>query len=323
MSEPRMARRLDLNLLVAFEAIYAARNITAAGRSLGLSQPAASHALARLRAAFGDPLFVRTTGGLQPTPLAAEIAPELRQSLALVRRTLERKSFDPATATRVFRIRIGDVAEVLHLPPLVQRLTEIAPRVRVDSVAIPEHEIGDALAAGAIDIAVGNYRLGSGCRETPLYEGEYACIVREGHPSIGTRLGPAQFRAAGHIHVVPKGVSPHAQVVRRALARANARVVVQVSNFYAVMAMVASTDLVATIPFPLAESMRRAARIRVLRPPIPLPGFTVSVYWHERFHRESANVWLRERYLELIDRPLNGDRGARSRSRGTRGPACS
>jgi DNA-binding transcriptional LysR family regulator len=297
-----LGQRMDLNLLVTFDAIYRSRNLTAAGRGLGLSQPAMSHALARLRSTFDDPLFVRLPGGLQPTPLADEIAPALMQALGVIRGSLERKPFDAASSTRVFNLRMGDIAEVLHLPRILRDLHRVAPLVRVNSVTVPEAQLGEALGTGDVDLAVGNYQLGAGCREFALYEGEYACVVRAGHPSIRSRLSLQQFKAAEHVLVAPKGLSQQAQVMERVLTsrKVNARVSVQVSNFYAVMTLVSSSDLVATIPRRLAESMRELAGLNVLAPPIALPKLKVSLYWHERFHRDPGNAWLRSVYIEAF-----------------------
>lgn len=297
-----IGQRVDLNLLVAFDAIHRSRSLTAAGRVLGLSQPAMSHTLARLRAAFGDPLFVRVPGGLRPTPLADDIAPAIADGLAIIRGSLERKAFDPLTSTRVFNLRLGDIAELVHLPLLVREVQSTAPGVRLNALTLPEAELGEALAAGAVDLAAGHYQLGAACREQELCQGDYACIVRAEHPLVRQRLTLSQFRNAGHVLVVPKGASPHAQVVERALTngRIKAHVAAQVSNFAAAVAIVASTDLVATMPLALAEALQRQAAIRIVPAPVALPKLKVCLYWHERFHRDPGHAWLRGVYAGLF-----------------------
>jgi len=297
-----LGKRIDLNLLITFDAIYRSRNLTAAGRGLGVSQPAMSHALRKLRSTFNDPLFVRLPGGLQPTPLANEIAPALMEGLAVIRGSLERKTFDPAKSSRVFNIGMGDIAEVVHLPHVVRELHTSAPDVRLNSITIPGPRLRDALGDGEVDMATGIYQLGAGCREVALYENEYACVLRADHPTIGARLTLKQFKAAEHILVAPKGASRHAQIIERALTRrtVDARIAVQVSNFHGVMALITSTDLIATIPGRLAQSMRQYSNINVLPPPIPLPTIKVSLYWHERFHREPGNAWLRGVFIKLF-----------------------
>src|SRR5687768_14096417 len=171
-----LGQRVDLNLLVAFDAIYKSRNLTAAGRGLGLSQPAMSHVLGRLRAIFKDPLFVRLPRGLQPTPLADEVAPAVMQGLGVLRGSLDRKTFDAANSTRIFNLAMGGIAEVVQLPHLVRELRACAPHVRLHTSHISGPRLRDALGAGEVDMATGHYDLGAGCREAALYEGEYACV---------------------------------------------------------------------------------------------------------------------------------------------------
>jgi len=297
-----LGQRVDLNLLVAFDAIYRSRNLTAAGRGLGLSQPAMSHVLSRLRSTFNDPLFVRLPRGLQPTSLADEVAPALMEGLAVIRGSLERKTFDAAKSNRIFNLGMRDIAEVVHLPHLVREVRTSAPHVRLHTTQIPGPHVRDALGAGEIDVATGDYDLGAGCREMKLYEGEYACVLRVDHPSIGARLTLKKFRAAEHILVKPIGLSDHGAVIERALAHRDveARIAVRISHFHGVAALVTSTDLIATVPSRLAESMKRLAGVRVLPPPIPLPKIKVSLYWHERFHRDPGNAWLRNVYLSVF-----------------------
>ena len=294
--------RIDLNLLVVFDAIYRLRNLTAAGRTLGLSQPAMSHALDRLRTTFKDPLFVRLPRGLQPTPLANELAPALMEGLGTIRGGLERRTFDPAQSTRIFNLAMGDIAEVVQLPYLLRELRANAPHVRLHTTEIPGPRLRDALGDGEVDMATGDYKLGAGCRDVTLYEADYACVLRADHPNIGARLTLQQFKAAEHVLVAPKGVSHHTQVIERALTsrKVNARIAVQVSHFHGVMALITSSDLIATIPNRLAQFMKQFANIKVLAPPIPLPKIRVSLYWHERFHREPGNAWLRGVYIKLL-----------------------
>ena len=303
--------RIDLNLLVVFDAVYRLRNLTAAGRTLGLSQPAMSHALDRLRTTFKDPLFVRLPRGLQPTPLATDLAPALMEGLGTIRGGLERKTFDHATSTRIFNLAMGEIAEVVQLPHILRELRAAAPHVRLHTTEIPGPRLRDALGDGEVDMATGDYELGAACRSIALRESEYACVLRADHPAIGTRgtrgttgarLTLQQFKAAGHILVAPQSAFHHAQNIERALTsrKVNARIAVRISHFHGVMALITSSDLIATIPGNLARSMQQFANIKVLPPPIPLPKVRVSLYWHERFHREPGNVWLRGVYVKLF-----------------------
>jgi DNA-binding transcriptional LysR family regulator len=296
-------QRIDLNLLVIFDAVFQSRNLTAAGRELGLSQPAMSHALGRLRSTFNDPLFVRLPRGLQPTPLADEIAPSLIHGLSEIRGSLERKTFDPAHSRRVFRVAQGDIAEAVHLPRLLREVEKTASGIRLHSLEIAGPRLTDALGDGEVDLATGvGYALGAGCREARLFESEYACVVRADHPAIGSRLTLKQFKDGRHILVSPKGAVHHGSVIEKALSRRGvaARIAVEISHFNGVAALVTSSDLIATVPMGLARTMKQLANIKVLPAPIPLPKFVVSLYWHERFHRDPANIWLRNIYLGLF-----------------------
>jgi DNA-binding transcriptional LysR family regulator len=297
-----MTGRVDLNLLVVFDAIYTSRNLTAAGRTVGLSQPATSHALARLRAFFNDPLFVRLPRGLQPTPLADGIAPSIAGALRTIRDSLQPHPFDPRKDARIFRIGMGDIAEWIHLPQIRSAVSARAPHVRVHSMQIPGPHLGEALGDGEVDIATGDYDLGAGCRNVLLYETSYACVLRADHPEFRTRLTLEQFKAAEHILVVPTSAFRHKETIERALTsrKLSARIAMQISHFHSVLPLIASSDLIATIPVRLAQAMGQFANIKVLPVPIPLPKIRVSLYWHERFHREPGNAWLRGLYMNLL-----------------------
>src|SRR3954451_25227690 len=147
---------IDLNLLRVFDAVLHERGVTPAAVRLGLTQPAVSNALARLRAVFGDPLFVRTQGGMDATPFARELAEPVRQALALLQSALAHgPGFDPASATRAFRFYMSDLGQIEFLPPLIERVQKLAPGVRLEAVALDIEDIGAALAAGTLDLAVG------------------------------------------------------------------------------------------------------------------------------------------------------------------------
>lgn len=293
-----LERRVDLNLMAVFEAIYRTRNLTVAGAGLGLSQPAMSHALSRLRWTFDDPLFVRLPRGLQPTARADEIAPYVTQGIAIVRQGFERKAFDPATSTRLFTIAMSDIGEVAHLPAALAALAG-APGVRLRTVEMSPPEARAALADGRVDLALAvNLRPAPPFRDALIVEHGYATVARIDHPTIRGRLTLAQFRKAPHLLVMPTGPVTHGEVVERALRsrRVGARIAVQVAHFHPVAAIVSRSDLVATVPRGLAETMPRD-RIRVFDTPIELPQVRISLYWHERYDRDPGNAWFREIYL--------------------------
>ncbi len=292
---------LDLNLLRVFDAVLRDRSVTAAARHLGLTQPAVSNALARLRAQFEDALFVRTSSGMDATPFARELAEPVRQALALLESALAHgPGFDPATATRAFRFYMSDLGQIEFLPPLVERAQRAAPGVRLEAVAMEVEDIGDALAAGNLDLAVGFLPgLGPPVRRRALFRDPYVCLMRAGHPAAGERLTKKAFLEASHALVSYKGGH---RVIEEALERAGLarKIALRVPHFTVVPMVLERTDLILTLPMRVARVYERQGRFRVLPPPVPIPPADVGAHWHERFERDPGNRWLREMISELF-----------------------
>lgn len=298
----RAARRVDLNLLVVFDAIYRARNLTAAGESIGLSQPAMSHALARLRWLYKDPLFTKLSQGLQPTPYAEDMAPAVLQALTAVRATLDKVGFDPATANRTFQFAMTDIGERVLLPYLCKQLDAEAPGIFVQTSQPPVRELSEAMARGAIDLALGFLpQIGPGFRQQLMYRSSYACVVRADHPTIRSALSLKQFSEATHVLPYSKGTA-HGETIERALLATNVRAKIgaRISHFLAVPGVITNTDFIATIPRTLAESFRRTLGFRLFAPPVPLPTFEIKLYWHERSHLDPGNEWLRRKCAQIM-----------------------
>lgn len=293
---------LDLKLLVAFEAMLGTRNVTAAADATGMTQPAMSTALGKLRKALDDPLFVRTSKGMEPTPFALELAEPIRTALHLLRQTLNRdKHFDAATSTRTFRIVMTDIGERVFLPALLQRLSAVAPGVNLRTVQLPVKEMREALESGEMDLAVGFIPdLSAGYYQQRLFNRSYVCITRTDHPQIGDSLSLKQYLEASHAIVSAPGTGH--DVVERVLAEKGykRRIALHVTHFLAIPLIVANTDLVVTIPTMLAESYLPAGNIKILTPPLKMPVYAIKQYWHERFHEDPANRWLRELFCEMF-----------------------
>lgn len=293
---------LDLKLLVAFEAMLNTRNVTAAADAVGMTQPAMSTALGKLRKVLNDPLFVRTSQGMEPTPYALELAEPIRSALHLLRQTLNRdKHFDAATSTRTFRIVMTDIGERVFLPTLLQRLSVVAPHVGVHTVQLPMKEMREALESGEMDLAVGFIPdLTSGFYQQRLFNRSYVCIARADHPLIGTTLSLEEYLQASHAIVSSPGTGH--DVVERVLAEKGyrRRIALHVTHFLAIPLIVANTDLLVTIPTMLAESYLPAGNIKILEPPLKMPVYAIRQYWHERFHEDPANKWLRELVCALF-----------------------
>lgn len=290
---------LDLNLLRAFDAVLRERSVTAAAARLHLTQPAVSNALARLRALFGDPLFVRTQAGMDATPFARELGEPVRQALALLESALAHgPGFDAATSTRAFRFYMSDLGQIEFLPPLIERAQRVAPGVRLEAVGLDVEDIGGALAAGSLDLAVGFLPgLGPPVRRLQLFRDPYVCLMRRDHPL--RTLSKKSFLAASHALVSYRGGH---RVIEEALERAGLarRIALRVPHFTVVPMVLERTDLVLVLPERVAKVFERQGRMKYLPTPVPIPPADVGVFWHERFDADPGNRWLREQLLALF-----------------------
>ncbi|HKA46397.1 MAG TPA: LysR family transcriptional regulator [Burkholderiales bacterium] len=293
---------VDLNLLRVFDTVLRDRSVTLAAARLGLTQPAVSNSLARLRRLLGDALFVRTPDGMRPTPIAQDLADPIRQALGLVETALARNSgFDPAGSTRTFRFHMSDIGEMVFLPALVERLRRVAPGVRVEATALALEEITDALGAGTLDLAVGALPgLTRPIRTHLLFRDAYVCMTRADHPAIGRTLSQRQFSAVSHALVSSPG-GGH-RVVEDTLAEhgLTGKIALRVPHFTVVPMVLARTDLVLTVPGRAAKILEQDGRLKSLKLPVPMPKADVGIHWHERFERDPGNTWLRELMVQLF-----------------------
>ena len=291
-------QNVDLNLLRVFDAVLRERGVTPAAARLGLTQPAVSNALARLRALFGDPLFVRTPAGMDPTPFARELGEPVRQALALLESALAHgPGFDPASSSRAFRFYMSDLGQIEFLPPLLERVQREAPGVRLEAVALDVEDIAETLAAGALDLAVGFLPgLGPPLRRRALFRDPYVCLMRADHPIRS--LTKKRFLAASHALVTYRGGH---RVIEEALERAglSRRIALRVPHFTVVPMVLERSDLILTLPQRVAHVYERRGRFKSMPPPVPLPQAEVAVHWHERFEADPGNRWLRELLITL------------------------
>jgi len=285
-------RDVDLNLLRVFDAVLQERSVTAAAGRLGLTQPAVSNALARLRTLLGDALFVRTPVGMEATPFARGVAEPVRQALA------HGPGFEPASATRAFRFYMSDLGQIEFLPPLIERVQRAAPGVRLEAVALDVEDIAGALGTGALDLAIGFLPgLGPPVRRRALFRDPYLCLMRADHP-IKT-LTKRKFLDASHALVTYRGGH---RVVEEALERAGLgrRISLRLPHFTVVPMVLERTDLICTLPARVARVFERRGKLKSLPPPVPIPVADVAVHWHERFDADQGNRWLREQLIELF-----------------------
>jgi DNA-binding transcriptional LysR family regulator len=297
-----LSSRIDLGLLELFDSVYRTRNLSAAAARLGLSQPAVSRGLARLRDAYDDELFVRQQRGVQATPFADHLAEPLGAALAIVRGTVEKPTFDPASDRRLFRISMSDIGERYFLPRMLSHLARVAPGVGVETVSAAMPELVTGLASGEIDQLVGFLpALGKQMHQLKLFHERFIYIAREGHPKVRGRLASEQIRDLLHVIANPPG-TPHAATVERMLAnpRVRGHVGLRVRSFLSVAPIVAQTDLVAVVPSNLAALVADALRLQLIELPLAIPGFDVSLAWHHRYHRDPAAEWLRSIFVDLF-----------------------
>ena len=289
----------DLNLLRVFDAVLQERSVTAAAGRLGLTQPAVSNALSRLRKLLGDALFVRTPAGMDATPFARGVAEPVRQALALLDSALAHgPGFEPANATRAFRFYMSDLGQIEFLPPLIERVQRAAPGVRLEAVALDIEDIAGALATGALDLAVGFLPgLGPPVSRRALFRDPYLCLMRADHPIKA--LTKRKFLDASHALVTYRGGH---RVVEEALERAGLarRIALRLPHFTVVPMVLERTDLLCTLPARVARVFERRGKLKSLPPPVPIPVADVAVHWHERFEADQGNRWLREQIVELF-----------------------
>lgn len=291
---------LDLNLLVALRALLAERHVTRAAARIGLSQPAMSHALARLREALGDPLLVRTPSGMQPTPRAEAMTAPLERALDDIGRVLASpKPFEPRTSKQRFKIATNDYMELVLFPRLLAAIWRDAPDVdvRITNLGTKGNE---DLAEGRADIVMGVLgQLGEtlvpqGIRFQRVFTDQFVCVVREDHPIVKKRLTLDDFLALPHALVTPRGDTGRG-VVDAVLARhgKKRRVAVEIPHFLVAPHVVRETDVVLTLATRVARTLAPLLGLRQLAPPLELEGFAMSMFWHERNHVDPAHTWLR------------------------------
>ena len=291
---------VDLNLLIALDALMREGNVTAAGRRIGLSQPAMSHALARLRDVLGDPLLVREGSVMRLTALAEWLAPRVQRLIGEIDATLlGHRAFEPESATRTFRIATNDYCGAVLMPALLRQLRRQAPGVELELHAHKGGAPAAALARGELDLAVGTFLESEpGVERTVLLREGFACLVRRGHPRVKGKISVQEYAELDHVLITAPDYG--AGVVDFALAGRGLRrrVVARTPHFLVAPALVASSDAIVTLPSRLARLSRRAG-LRSFAPPLPLPHFDVHLLWHSAASEDAASRWLREQLLAV------------------------
>jgi DNA-binding transcriptional LysR family regulator len=303
---------IDLNRLVLLQQLMVERRVSKVADKLGLTQPAVSNSLAKLRRLFGDELFLRTPSGMVPTPFAEQLVEPIGHALALIHGGLNQQArFEPQSVVRAVTIAMTDIGEIVFLPALLERLRREAPGVTVSTVRTTVQNLRDDMQSGTVDLAIGPLpQLKAGFFQRRLFDQRYVCLLRRGHPLDRKRFTLADFRSAEHLVIVSAGTG-HGKVdelLRRAGIERNVRLTVP--HFVSVGHILRGSDMVATVTERLADSLAGPFQL-VRRPhPVELPKVAINVFWHAKVHRSPAHQWLRGIVFELFgENPAPGRGG--------------
>ena len=296
-------RSKDLNLLVIFDALMLELNVSKAAEKLGLSQPAMSNALSRLRDDLGDPLFVRASRGVKPTPKALALKDQIADVLRLTSSLYEHLAFDPKQIKGRFTIASTDFFEHLALGKLLPELARLAPDltlvVRSTLGALPKQELED----GRIDLAIAGFfgDVPEGFYKQKLSDETYSCVVRVDHPVIKSQMSLAQFTQLEHILISPQGDLYGVVDQELAKKKLTRHIACGVSNFHSPAKIVERSDYIVTVPTRIAKSYAEYYKVRVIDPPLAIPGFQLFAVWHGRTHQSPQHQWMRQQIAKSID----------------------
>ena len=286
----------DLNLFVVFDVIYTERNLTKSGEVLGITQPAVSNALSRLRENFNDELFVRTSKGMVPTPVAENMVNDIRQALDLIRNSIsESESFNPKTANATFRISIGDTSEYRLLPQLIKNISNLAPGVDVESYLTPRTETPKELAAGNIDFAIDPpIHSDPNLRNKKIYQDDYVLVVNKKHPiAKKKKISLEDYLCLSHIHISKRASGlGHVDTTLNRLGLTR-RIALRAQHFLVAPYIIDQSNLAMTT----IKSFSRGRELKVFQLPFKINPLVLHLYWHVNKDMDPANKWMRELIL--------------------------
>jgi DNA-binding transcriptional LysR family regulator len=292
---------IDLRLLAVVNELHRTRSVSQTAENLDLSQSAISMSLAKLRKHFNDPLFVRTSRGMDPTPHAVELINLLKSAEDILQTALDHHVvFDPLTSDRRFTLYSTDIAQVTLMPSLMQRLRKIAPNVGIDLARLSE-ATPKFLESGHADLAVGFILpMGAGFCQQRLFKERFVCALRRDHPRIGDSLSIDEFQDEIHLAITPCGTG-HG-IVEKSLEAKNIRrrVGLTVPSFLGIASIITTLDYLAVLPEQLARHLASAGNMKVLPLPFTVPSYYIMQHWHERFTQDPASRWLRSVIANLF-----------------------
>jgi DNA-binding transcriptional LysR family regulator len=297
----------DLHHLQVFEVLLREHSLTRAARTLNVTQPALSKTLARLRRYFDDPLFVRVALRMEPTPKAMELQEPVQAILEQMRLLRsEHVPFDPHVSHRTFNFCVVDAGLIKLLPPLVERLLGEAPNVRLSVLQLEAQHLEPWLESGKLDFAMGSFpSLTKGIRRQQLWVERYVSVARRGHPRLTAEPTLRAFAAEKHVLVSISGSGHAHQLAERALEAVipPANIICRMPMFIGAAIVAKETDAVATLPLSVATVLADDLGLQVITPPLKLPRIDIYQYWHDRFHRDPGNQWIRSIFKSLFGKP--------------------
>ena len=296
----------DLNLLYVFDAMIRTGSVSKAAEEVGLTQPSMSNALTRLRTFFGDPMFVRSEGSMRPTPLALQLAQPLQEALEQIHRAIEgKRHFDPQISSRCFTICMNEMGERFFLPKIMARLAEVAPGINLETVEMSSQQAQAALPNAEIDLAIGYFQdFAPNFFRQRVTLSHYVAVARNGHPKINGTLTLPVYLNASHISYVPP-LGNHAaldvllaqEFIKHGQRR---RIALRVAHSLGIPKIISGSDLIMTVPYELAQALSETADVQILDLPFDIPHIEINQYWHERYHHDPANQWLRTQIKSLF-----------------------
>lgn len=290
---------IDLNLIRTFVTLYEARSVTLAAERLFVTQPSVSYGLARLRELFDDALFSRTRDGIQPTFVAEQLYPSLRESLTCIENAVQGcRHFDPASTERRFRIALSDLGEIGFLPLILARLNQGAPLAEVEVLPLQVDQVGEWLASGKVDAAICRQPV-PGIRSRVLIHERYVCLLSSSHPRIDQQLSLEQFLAERHVAVTRTTGHGNVEDVLKSMG-VERRISLHVPHFSVLSKIIPSTDLLAVLPAQIARLFIHEGDLKMLELPFPVAEFAVSLNWHPNSDSSAALRWFCDTITDAI-----------------------
>lgn len=286
--------RVDLNLFGAFQAIFKTRSVSAAAEIYGITQPAMSNALRRLRELFNDPLFVQTKNGMQPTPFALSITQNIDNILATSKHVIEFQSiFNPLESNQTFRIHMSDLGQLTFLPKLFEQLKQQAPHIKIEALTLNFDQIYSQLSDGQIDFAIGNLSklTGQGIRSEKLLTENFAILLKKNHPLLKKEIDLRQYLKADH--AVISTTSQSHKIIEDYLEKNNVNILLKTSNIIALPDVLTQTNIITTTHLHVANQLIQHHNLTTVSIPIKTPEVEISLFWQENIHYDPAHIWLR------------------------------